>query len=162
MPVHCKDTPQIFIGLPWQFTSTHLYSWVESDSLHSMKHQGVHVLLLLSECQSIARILPRFLSGFPGNLPVLICTPGWRVTVSIAWSTKEYMCYYSSVNASPLQGYSPDFYRASLAIYQYSFVLLGGEWHCDERWRVLLKNITQWPARSQTQTSYSKVQRTDH
>ena len=29
MPVHHKVTPQLFIRPPWQFTSTHLYSWME-------------------------------------------------------------------------------------------------------------------------------------
>ena len=29
MPIHCKVTPQNFIMLPWQFSSTNLHSWVE-------------------------------------------------------------------------------------------------------------------------------------
>ena len=32
-PVHCKVNPQHFIRLPWQFTGTRLYSWVERSSV---------------------------------------------------------------------------------------------------------------------------------
>ena len=48
MPVHHKVTPQHFIRPPWQFTSTHLYSWMERGTVS---------------------VLPKNLTQWPGQVP---------------------------------------------------------------------------------------------